>query len=194
MAPHLNHTDMGTGTLTKTKWGIDKAHSEFGFKVKHLMITWVKGVFRDVNAVIYTDGIDFLTSKIEVRIDAASIDTGDDERDTHLRSPDFFDVENHKHLVFISKKLEKADKEDQYILYGTLSIKGVAVPVKLDVEFEGSMKDPWGVEKSGFLVAGSISRKDWELNWNTNLEKGGVLVGDEVKINCEVQLVKSDID
>lgn len=183
---------MRTDTLTKTKWGIDKAHSEFGFKVKHLMITWVKGVFRDVNAVIYTDGDDFLSGKIEVRIDAASIDTGDEERDSHLMSPDFFDVENHKHVVFISKRMEKTGKEDHYILYGALSIKGVAVPVKLDVEYEGSMKDPWGVEKSGFLVAGSISRKDWELNWNTALETGGVLVGDEVKIDCEVQLIKSD--
>lgn len=185
---------MKTETLTKTKWSIDKAHSEFGFRVKHLMITWVKGVFRDVNAVIYTDGVDFLTSKIEVRIDAASIDTGDEKRDTHLKSPDFFDVENHKHIVFIGKKLEKADKEDHFTLYGALSIKGVAVPVKLDVEYEGSMKDPWGAEKAGFVVTGSISRRDWELTWNTTLEAGGVLVGDEVKINCEVQLVKSDMD
>lgn len=183
---------MKTETLTKTKWVVDKAHSEFGFKVKHLMITWVKGVFRDVDVTVYTEGDDFLTANIEVRIDAASLYTGDEKRDAHLRSPDFFDVENHKQLVFISKKLEKGRDENSYVLYGVLSIKGITVPVRLDVEYEGSMKDPWGVEKAGFVATGEISRKDWELTWNTALETGGVLVGDEVKINCEIQLMKSD--
>jgi polyisoprenoid-binding protein YceI len=181
---------MKTQTLTKTKWGIDPAHSQFEFRVKHLMITYVRGVFRDVDVSVYTDGNDFLTADIEVRINAASIDTGDSQRDTHLKSPDFFDVENHKQIIFIGKKLEKAGKENKYNLSGVLSIKGVTVPVKLDVEYQGMMKDPWGVEKAGFEVTGSISRKDWELTWNAALETGGVLVGDEVKINCEIQLVK----
>lgn len=182
---------MRTATVTKTKWGIDKAHSEFGFRVKHLMITYVKGVFRDVDVSVYTDGSNFETADVEVRIDAASIYTGDEKRDQHLKSPDFFDVENHKQIIFIGKKLEKTSKEDQYVLYGALSIKGVAVPVKLNVTYEGSMKDPWGVEKAGFTITGEISRRDWELTWNTTLETGGVLVGDEVKINCEIQLVKA---
>ncbi|MGE5420712.1 MAG: YceI family protein [Chloroflexota bacterium] len=185
---------MKTEALTKTKWIVDKAHSEFGFKVKHLMITWVKGVFRDVEATVYTDGDDFMTSQIEVRIEVASIYTGDEKRDAHLRSPDFFDTDNHKQAVFMSKKLEKTRDEDKYILYGTLSIKGVEVPVKLDVEYEGSMKDPWGVEKAGFVVTGEISRKDWELTWNASLETGGVLVGDAVKINCEIQMMKANTD
>lgn len=181
---------MNTETLVKTKWTIDPVHSEFGFKVKHLMITNVKGVFKDVEANIYTDGDDFLTSSIEVRIEAASIDTGDEKRNTHLKSPDFFDVEKHSQLVFISRRMEKTKKDNKYILHGDLAIKGIIVPVKLDVEYEGKMKDPWGVEKAGFAVTGEISRKDWQLNWNAALEAGGVLVGDEVKINCEVQLVK----
>lgn len=181
---------MKTEALTKTKWGVDLAHSEFGFKVKHLMITNVRGVFREAEANIYTDGDDFTKSDIEVRINAASIDTGDSKRDAHLKSADFFDVENHKHIVFIGKKLERTKDDNVYILYGALSIKGVAVPVKLDVEFQGMMKDPWGYEKAGFSVNGDISRKDWELTWNTTLESGGVLVGDTVKINCDVQLVK----
>lgn len=185
---------MRTATLTKTKWVVDKAHSEFGFRVKHLMITWVKGVFRDVDVLVYADGDNFLSASVEVRIEAASIYTGDEKRDTHLKSPDFFDVENHKQLVFISKKLEKTSDKNKYILYGALSIKGVAVPVKLNVEYEGSMRDPWGVEKAGFVVTGDISRRDWELTWNTALESGGVLVGDEVKINCEIQLMKADTD
>lgn len=181
---------MRTETLVKTKWGIDPAHSEFSFKVKHLMITYVRGVFRDVDVMVFTNGDNFLTSEIEVRINAASLDTGSEQRDQHLKSPDFFDVENHKQLVFIGKKLEKTNNENRFQLYGTLSIKGVAVPVKLEVDYLGLMKDPWGVEKAGFEVNGSISRKDWELNWNTTLESGGVLVGDEVKISCEIQLVK----
>lgn len=184
------YTDMKTETLTKTKWAIDPAHSEFEFKVKHLMITNVKGVFRDVNVHVFTEGNDFLTSEIEVRIETASISTNDEKRDAHLKSADFFDVENHKQIVFISKKLEKTNRENEYILYGTMAIKGISVPVKLDVVFQGFMKDPWGVEKAGFEVTGEISRRDWELNWNASLETGGVLVGDTVKINCEIQLVK----
>lgn len=185
---------MRAEALTKTKWGIDKAYCNFGFRVKYLMITWVKGVFREANVTVYTDEEDFLTSNIEVRIEAASIDTGDEERDALLKGPDFFDVDNHKHIVFIGKKLEKKDMDDHYYLSGALSIKGIAFPVKLDVEYEGSMKDPWGAEKAGFLVTGSISRREWDLTWNIPLETGGVLVGDEVKISCEVHLVKSDID
>jgi polyisoprenoid-binding protein YceI len=181
---------MKPATLTKTKWGIDPVHSEFSFKVKHLMITYVKGVFRDVDVTIFTDGNDLMTSEIEVRINAASIDTGDVKRDQHLKSPDFFDVENHWQLVFIGKKLEKTDKENRYNLYGALSIKGTAVPVKMEVDYLGTVKDPWGVEKAGFEVSGVISRRDWELNWNTALDSGGVLVGDEVKVDCEIQLVK----
>jgi len=180
-----------TETLIKTRWSIDPPHSEFGFKVKHLMITWVKGVFRDVDANVFTQDDDFLTSEIEVRINAASIDTGDEKRDAHLKSVDFFDVENHKQIVFISKKLEKARKEEnKYVLFGTMAIRSVPIPVKLNVEYQGKMKDPWGVGKVGFSISGNISRKDWELNWNAALESGGVLVGDEVIIDCDIQLVK----
>jgi polyisoprenoid-binding protein YceI len=181
---------MKTETLTKTKWTVDPAHSEFGFKVKHLMITNVKGVFRDVNVHVFTEGNDFLTAEVEVRIEAASVTTNDEKRDAHLKSQDFFDVENHKQIVFISKKLQKTNRENEYVMYGTMAIKGIAVPVKLDVVYQGFMKDPWGVEKAGFEVTGEISRRDWELNWNAALESGGVLVGDSVKINCEIQLVK----
>jgi polyisoprenoid-binding protein YceI len=177
-------------TLKKTKWTVDPAHSEFSFKVKHLMITWVRGVFRDVEADIETIGEDFSTAGIEVRINADSINTGDSKRDAHLKSPDFFDVETHRHLIFIGKKLEKTDEDRHYVLYGTLEIKGVAVPVKFDVEYLGTMKDLYGNEKAGFTAEGKISRKEWELNWNADLEAGGVLVGDEVRINCEFQLVK----
>ena len=177
-------------TSTKTKWTIDHAHSELGFKVKHLMITNVKGVFKDFEADIYTQGDDFSTAEIELRIKVASIDTNDESRNNHLKSPDFFDSEHHKEIVFVGKKLERGSGEDNYELYGNLVIRGVSVPVKLDVKFEGMMKDPWQNLNAGFLVEGKISRRDWQLNWNTTLETGGVLVGDEVRISCEIQLVK----
>jgi polyisoprenoid-binding protein YceI len=183
---------MKTQTITKTKWTIDPPHSEFGFKVKHLMITNVKGVFRDVDVHVFTEDNDFTTAEVEVRINAASVDTKDEKRDAHLKSGDFFDVENHKQIVFMSKKMEKTRSENEYLLYGTLAIKGIAVPVKLDVVFQGFMKDPWGIEKAGFEVTGEISRRDWELNWNAALEAGGVLVGDKVLINCEIQLIKEE--
>jgi polyisoprenoid-binding protein YceI len=176
--------------LTKTKWGIDPTHSEIAFKVKHLMITNVKGVFKEFNASIYTTGEDFMTSGIDFWLNPASIETGVADRDTHLKSPDFFDVENYKQIHFIGNSYEKVDNDGSYTLYGDLTIKGITKQIKLDVEFGGVMKDPWGNEKAGFSINGKINRKDWGLNWNAALEAGGVLVGDEIRISCEVELVK----
>lgn len=174
-------------TQEKTKWVLDPTHSELAFKVKHLMITNVKGEFRKFTAEI--DGEDFTKSKIHATIDAASIFTNDDNRDAHLKSADFFDVEIHKEISFEGTSFTKIDDEN-YHLNGMLTIKGISKEVKLDVEFGGINKDPWGNEKAGFSISGKISRKDWELNWNAALETGGVLVSDEVKISGEVQFVK----
>jgi polyisoprenoid-binding protein YceI len=176
--------------LAKTKWILDPAHSEIAFKVKHLMITNVKGVFKDFGASIYTTGEDFMTSEIDFWLDPASIDTGAADRDTHLKSADFFDVENHKQISFVGNTYEKVDNDGSYNLYGDLTIKGITKQVKLEVEFGGVMKDPWGNVKAGFAINGKINRKDWGLNWNATLETGGVLVSEEVRISCEVQLVK----
>ena len=177
-------------TLVKTKWGIDAAHSEIAFKVKHLMISNVKGTFKEFDASIYTTGEDFMTSEIDFWLNPASIETGATDRDAHLKSADFFDVENHKQITFIGNTYEKVDNDGSYTLYGDLTIKGITKQIKLDVEFGGVMKDPWGNEKAGFTINGKINRKDWGLNWNAALEAGGVLVGDEVRINCEVELLK----
>lgn len=176
-------------TLVKTKWGIDAAHSEIAFKVKHLMISNVKGTFKEFDASIFTTGEDFMTSEIDFWLNPASIETGAADRDAHLKSADFFDVENHKQITFIGNTYEKVD-EDSYTLYGDLTIKGITKQIKLDVEFGGVMKDPWGNEKAGFTINGKINRKDWGLNWNAALEAGGVLVGEEIKISCEVELIK----
>ena len=176
-----------TATTSKTKWVLDPSHSELAFKVKHLMITNVKGEFKKFSAEI--DGDDFAKSKIAVSIDASSIFTNDDNRDTHLKSADFFDVENHKEITFEGTSFKKLDDEN-YQLRGILTIKSISKEVILHVEFGGTTKDPWGNEKLGFSINGKINRKDFGLNWNAALETGGVLVSEEVKIQAEVQLVK----
>jgi polyisoprenoid-binding protein YceI len=174
----------------KVKWIIDPVHSEIGFKVKHLMITNVKGEFREFDASIYTTGENFMTSEIDFWLNPASVNTGDSKRDEHLRSADFFDVENYKQISFTGNTYEQVAGDASYTLYGDLTIKGIKKQVKLDVEFGGVMKDPWGNEKAGFTINGKINRKDWGLNWNATLEAGGVLVSEDVRISCEVQLVK----
>lgn len=179
---------MGT-TDYKTKWVADPAHSEILFKVKHLMITNVKGEFRKFDAEVFTNGSDFSNAAIKATLDASSIFTNNPDRDAHLKSPDFFDVENFNALSFESSSLKKVDDE-AYQLNGWLTIKGISKEVTLDVEFGGLNKDPWGNEKAGFSLSGRINRKEWGLNWNAALETGGVLVSDEVKISAEVQLVK----
>ncbi len=176
-----------TEQLRKTKWISDPAHSELLFRVKHMMISNVKGEFTKFHVEI--DGEDFTTSAVSVVVDASSIYTNDEVRDTHLKSKDFFDVEDEKEIRFESRSVSKVD-DDVYKLKGLLTMKGKTNEVTLDVEFGGKNKDPWGNEKAGFSVSGKINRKDWGLNWNAALETGGVLVSDEVRINGEIQFVK----
>ena len=180
---------METATVTKTKWNLDPAHSETGFKVKHMMITNVSGSFEKFDAQVETDDSDFTTAKIQFTADINSITTGNKDRDNHLKSPDFFDAADYPQLKFISSKLEKIEEED-YVLHGDLTIRDVTKPVKLNVEFGGIGKDPWGNQKAGFTITGKINRTDFKLNWNAALETGGVLVGEEVKLQAEIQLVK----
>ena len=175
-------------TLTTTKWAIDPTHSEILFKVKHLMISNVKGEFRKFQADIETEGEDFTTAIIKATIDASSISTNEDSRDAHLKSPDFFDAAQFPTLSFVSKSLRKAGQD--YKLTGTLTIKGVSKEVTFDVTFGGLMVDPYGNEKAGFSLEGKINRGDFGLSWNAALETGGVLVSDEVKISADIQLAK----
>jgi polyisoprenoid-binding protein YceI len=175
--------------MKTTKWILDAAHSELGFKIKHLMITNISGSFKTFQAEAKTEDEDFSTAKINVTVDMASITTNNEQRDGHLRNSDFFEVEKHPELKFNSTKLEEVDG-GMFVLYGDLTLKGVTKPVKLDVEFSGVTKDPWGTERAGFSLAGKIKRSDWGINFNSLLETGGVALGDEVKINAEVQLVK----
>lgn len=178
---------METATLTATKWELDTAHSELNFKVKHMMIANLKGGFNSFSVDV--DGDDLIRSTISVTIDISSINTNNDQRDTHLKSADFFDVESNREILFKSTSFIR--KEDgNFELNGILTMKGVSKEINLDVEFGGINKDPWGNERAGFSVEGKINRKDWGLGWNAALETGGVLVSDEVKISAEIQLIK----
>lgn len=176
-------------TAVRTKWVVDPTHSELTFKVKHLMITNVKGEFRKFDANIVSEGEDFSRAKVEVTVDAGSIFTNNEDRDNHLRSADFFEVEKFPTLHFTGTEFKKVDDEN-YQLTGKLTMKGVEKAVTLDVEFGGFMKDPYGNEKAGFSFSGKFNRKDWGLNWNAALEAGGVMVSEEVRIFGEVQFVK----
>jgi polyisoprenoid-binding protein YceI len=171
----------------KTKWVLDPSHSEILFKVKHLMITNVKGEFKKISAEI--DGEDFKNAPIRVSIDTSSVSTNEDNRDNHLKSADFFDVEKYKEITF-EKTSFKSSEGNAYELKGNLTIKGITKEVKLSVEYGGVNKDPWGNEKAGFSVEGKLNRSDWGLTWNAPLETGGVLVSDEVRISTDVQFVK----
>jgi polyisoprenoid-binding protein YceI len=183
-----------TLVTSKTKWSVDQAHTEIGFKVRHLMIAHVKGDFKTFDASIYTNAKDFKTAEIDLWIDPSSISTGDSKRDEHLKSADFFDVQNHKQITFTSSTMGKPDSDGNYELWGELTMVGITKNVKLNVQFGGFMKDPWGNEKSGFTVTGKINRSDWGLIWNASLETGGIMVSDEVTIVCEVELIDKGQD
>ena len=153
------------------------------------MISSVSGSLKSFEAEVETEGEDFTTAQISLSADMASISTNNDQRDVHLRNADFFEVAKYPALKFTSTKLEKIDSET-FTLSGDLTLKGVTRPVKLNLEFNGVTKDPWGGERAGFVVTGKINRSDWGVNFNGVLETGGVMLSEEVRIFSEIQLVK----
>jgi polyisoprenoid-binding protein YceI len=179
-----------TEVFSKTKWAIDQAHSEIGFKVRHLMIAHVKGTFKTFDANILTYGRDFKTAEIDLWIDASSISTGDAIRDKHLKSRDFLNARKYKQITFRSSTIAKSDEDGNHELWGELTMVGVTKNVKLNVLFGGMLNDPWGNERAGFTVTGKISRSEWGLIWNAPTEAGGLMVSDEVAISGEVELTK----
>jgi polyisoprenoid-binding protein YceI len=175
-----------------TTWKVDPAHSSIEFSVKHMMITTVRGRFKDFSATARIDEDDPNRSAVEVVIQAASIDTGAPDRDTHLRSADFFDVEKFPTLTFRSKTVEGAHKvEGEHLrITGDLQIRDTTIEIPLDVIYEGSGADPWGNRRAGITVNAEIDRRDWGLKWNQAIETGGVLVANKVRIQSEVQCVR----
>ena len=179
---------METATATTTKWAIDPSHSEIQFKVKHLMITTVTGTFKDFSAEVELEGDDLNNAQVSFWANTASIFTNDEKRDGHLRSGDFFDSEKFPKLSFTSTRIE--GQGDSWKVTGDLTIKDITRSITLNAEWAGAAKDPWGNTKAGLNLSGKIDRKDFGLTWNAALEAGGVLVSDEVRIQCEVQLAK----
>lgn len=179
-----------------TIWEIDPAHTTVEFAVKHMMFTTVRGRFKSFTGTIRVDERNPDGSRAEVTIEAASIDTGVPDRDAHLRSADFLDVENHPRITFRSTHVEGAHKKegDRFKITGELEIRGKSLPVTLDTTFAGIGKDPWGKQRAGFEARTEIDRREWGLRWNQALETGGVLVAHSVKIEIEAQAVKQEGD
>jgi polyisoprenoid-binding protein YceI len=175
--------------MTLTKWSLDPMHSEIIFKVKHLMISTVTGNFNQFNLTVETQNDDFnKAAKIEFTADIDSINTNNEQRDNHLKSADFFNVEKNPQIHFSGKQYELKGGEGK--LTGDLTIAGISKSVTLDVDFGGVIVDPYGQTKAGFTVTGKINRKDFGITYNAVLETGGVMLSDEIKLSAEIQLVK----
>jgi polyisoprenoid-binding protein YceI len=176
--------------MATRKWVLDPAHTQIQFKVKHMMITTVTGSFGTYEATVETEDEDFMKAKVNFNLAVESLTTGSADRDAHLKGPDFFDAAKYPNITFKGTKYESVDDDGSYELYGDLTVKEVTKNIKLDVEFGGVVKDPWGNTKAGFTINGKINRKEFGLVWNVVTEAGGVLVGEDVKIACEVQLIE----
>ncbi|MCB0631284.1 MAG: YceI family protein [Saprospiraceae bacterium] len=176
---------MANEAAVATKWAIDPAHSEVQFKVKHLVITTVTGSFESFSGSVSTESENFDNAKIDFAVDVSSINTRSTDRDNHLRSNDFFAVEEYPEMTF-SGVLQ--NKGGDYKLVGDLTIRGTTNKVTLEVDYNGTVKDPWGNTKAGFEVTGKLNRKDFGLTWNTITEAGSMLVGEEVKLEISIQL------
>ena len=180
--------DTATTTLTGA-YDIDPAHSRIGFAAKHAMVVNVRGDFKVYSGEVYLDEENLDNSRISVTIDANSVDTGNKDRDTHLRGADFFNVEVYPSIEFTSTKVAKVD-DDVYTLIGDLTINGKSNPVSVDFELTGTADDPWGNFRAGFEGKTTVNRRDWGLDFNVALDKGGVLVGEKVKLEFDISAVK----
>ena len=183
-------TFIGAGHVQASEWNIDTAHTTAQFSVRHLMVSDVKGTFTKVSGTVDLNDKDPTKSSVDVVIDAASIDTREPKRDEHLKSPEFFDVAKHPKITFKSTQIKKAGK-DKFKVTGDLTMRGVTKPVVLDVVGPSApVKNPWGMTVRGLTATGKLNRKEFGLNWNKALEAGGVLVGDEVKLVIDAELVE----
>jgi len=176
--------------MATTNWILDPSHSEVEFKVKHMMISNVSGRFSKFNATLETEGEDFMTAKVTFTADIDSITTGSDQRDGHLKSPDFFDAAKFPQIKFSTTKYENVDNDGSYEVYGELTIHGVTKTVRFDTEFGGVIKDPWGNTRAGITVSGKINRKDFGLTWNGVTEADNLIVSEDVRVHVGLEFVK----
>jgi polyisoprenoid-binding protein YceI len=177
--------------MATTKWVLDPTHSEVEFKVKHLMISTVTGTFSSFTADVNTENEDFTTAKATFTVDVASINTKNEQRDGHIRSADFFDVATHPQIKFVLTKIENVDNDGSFNIHGDLTLHGITKNIRLEVEFGGVIKDPWGNTRAGLTVSGKINRKEFGLTWHMTTDAGGVVLGDDVKIHVSLEFVKA---
>ena len=170
-------------------WVIDPAHSEVNFSVRHMMISTARGRFEKFSGTVNFDEAAPARTTVDVQIEAASVNTKDAKRDGHLKSPDFFDAANYPYLTFKSKRVNVVDSQHARLV-GDLTIRNVTKEVVFDVEYAGQAKSPWGTTSAGFSAQTKINREDWGLTWNQSLETGGVLVGKDITLSIEVEIVK----
>ncbi|GAA4464350.1 YceI family protein [Nemorincola caseinilytica] len=175
--------------MANTKWALEPSHSEVTFKVRHMMISNVSGQFKKFDSTVETDGNDIATAKVRFTADVDSISTNNDQRDGHLKSPDFFDAATHPQIVFESTSLQPVGG-DAYKLHGNLTMRGTTRPVTFDVEHGGILNDGWGNVRAGFTITGKVNRKDYGLNWSALTETGGLVVGDDVKFEAHTEFVR----
>ena len=177
--------------MATTKWVLDPTHSEVEFKVKHMMISTVTGKITKFDTTVETEGEDFMTAKVTFTADVDSLTTGNEQRDGHLKSVDFFDTANFPQIKFVATKYENVDNDGSYEVYGDLTIRGITKNVKLDTEFGGVIKDPWGNTRAGLTISGKINRKEFGLSWSGATETGSLIVSDEVRIHVGLEFVKA---
>lgn len=184
--------DAGTTALDDIagSYTIDASHSRLGFSARHAMVTTVRGAFKDFSGEAVIDTAVPANSSVQLTIQLASVDTGVADRDGHLTSPDFFDVENNPTMTFVSTRVERTD-DATWVITGDLSIKGVSKPVTVEFEQAGSAKDPFGNVRVGFEGSTTINRKDWGLSWNAALETGGVLVSEKIKLDLDISAIRN---
>lgn len=176
--------------MANTKWVLEPSHSEVNFKVRHMMISNVSGQFKKFDSTVETNGDDITSAQVRFTADVDSISTNNEQRDGHLKSPDFFDAATHPQVVFESTSLEKTG-DDTYKLHGNLTMRGTTKAVAFDVEHGGIINDGWGNVRTGFSVAGKVNRKDYGLNWSALTETGGLVVSDDVKFEAHVEYIKA---
>jgi polyisoprenoid-binding protein YceI len=177
--------------MATTKWILDPSHSEVEFRVKHMMISTVTGKFTKFDAIVETEGEEFTTAKVTFTADVNSINTGNEQRDGHLKSADFFDAAKFPEIKFVATKYENVDNDGSYEVYGDLTIHGITKNLKLDAEFGGVIKDPWGGTRAGITISGRINRKEFGLSWSGATETGSLIVSEEVRIHVGLEFVKA---
>lgn len=178
-----------TSSFAQTVWAIDQSHTNIQFSVSHMVVSEVSGFFKKFDGKLLAANADFSNSTVEFSLETASINTDNEKRDAHLRSADFFDAEKFPAITFKSKSFTKVN-DKKFKVVGDFTMHGITKSIELDVNYNGMMNDPWGNTKAGFKLSGSVNRIDYDVKWNKSLDAGGVMLGENVAINCNVELTR----